>query len=82
MKKPFDTSFKIFAFKGILVILLCFFIYMFHQISNYSSAKLIIMKKNCEDTKLPFKANFKSLASNGILIFSWCILNEKRLIYH
>ena len=60
---PLDSSSKIFSFKGILVVSLCFLIVyyflIFNQIPNCLSANIIMMKKNImKITKMPIEASF------------------------
>jgi hypothetical protein len=71
MKKPLDTSLKFFTSKNSLVVSLCilFYLYfMFCQILDSPSTKLIITKNHCENTKLSIDTIFNFFASNGILI--------------
>jgi hypothetical protein len=48
MKKLIDTNFKSFAFKGVLIISLSFFLYIYFQIPNFHIFKLIITKKTLQ----------------------------------
>jgi hypothetical protein len=76
IKNPFESIFKNFNFKSVLVLLIilfnCVIFFIFYQILNCSSIYIIIIIKLSWKTKIPLNVIFKFLASSDILNILSC----------